>query len=160
MRTSKYRADISKFTEDICDAMISQNTRVENLEPSNDMIKHFKSARTRYEDALKEKRAVKEKEELLSKCKALMEDGLKCKNWCFEGTITSLGSEADALYLQAENEQNFIFLTVAKSFKNAKETKEGKENIENKLKEEQYAHISYIMNNNNESIMIMTNADL
>ena len=65
MRTSKYRADISKFTEDICDAMISQSTRVENLEPSNDMIKHCKSARTRYEDALKEKRAVKEKEELL-----------------------------------------------------------------------------------------------
>ena len=83
------------------------------------MIKHCKSARTRYEDALKEKRAVKEKEELLSKCKALMEDVLKCKKRCFEGTITSLGSEADALYLQAENEQNFIFLTVAKSFKKA-----------------------------------------
>ena len=128
MRTSKYRADISKFTEDICDAMISQSTRVENLESSNDMIKHRKSARTRSEDALKEKRAAKEKEELLSKCKALMEDVLKHKKRCFEGIITSLGSEADALYLQAENEQNFIFLTVTKSFKKARETKEGKEN--------------------------------
>ena len=43
------------------------------------MIKHCKSACTRYEDAPKEKRAVKEKEE----CKALMEDVLKRKKEMF-----------------------------------------------------------------------------
>ena len=90
------------------------------------MIKHCKGARSRYEDSLKESKAAKEKEQLLSKCRAIMEDIgiLKRKKKSVEDTIKGLGAEADALYIQAENEHNFTFVTKANAFKKAQKKKQ------------------------------------